>query len=256
MVANAGVLWHLQRDQSPGAAQGCDHPVVVHGRKEAFSDRVAAPRTRVATASLRSPAASPGQPASCWPCWSGGSPTWAAPGPSATPTPWPSWPPSTVVSSRARWATSDPRRDRSRPGAQSIADVEAIRQRFNALNPYDTEAVPDMSEAGGHGHLLRHLGQALCPLRPGRPGRAGLRPGSPALRARARATSSTRPILIPRTGMDRGPMAGDRPAEATAGSPNCRRWINRPTMVRTTVTSPPVLRAFRHVNEGRTFADR
>ena len=38
--------------------------------------------------------------------------------------------------------------------------------------------------------------------------------------------------------------------------PELPSWIHRPTMVRTTVTSPPVLRAFRHINEGQPYSDR
>ena len=56
-------LRDLQRDQPPNPEEGgSTTPVLVHGRKEAFRDRVALRRTRDGTAFLRSPgAASPGR---------------------------------------------------------------------------------------------------------------------------------------------------------------------------------------------------
>lgn len=38
--------------------------------------------------------------------------------------------------------------------------------------------------------------------------------------------------------------------------PTLPAWLGRPTMVRTTITSPAVLRAFRHHNKGQAYADQ
>ncbi|MGD0894583.1 MAG: hypothetical protein ABSA08_00970 [Acidimicrobiales bacterium] len=139
--------------------------------------------------------------------------------------------------------------------ALSFDQVESIRHRFAALNPYDEEVVPSilkdeatamcfaisakryalyrLDEAGEPIFLEEHppsehgLGQLLNPLGP----------------------KSEDPRWIPQIWSVILHEALGLPVERP-------RWFARPTMIRTTVTSPAVLRAFRRFNEGKPYADQ
>jgi hypothetical protein len=134
--------------------------------------------------------------------------------------------------------------------------VESIRERFEALNPYDEGAVPgsilkdeatatcfavsakryalyDLDEAGEPVFLDDHppsehgLGQLLNPLDPDDDDRRWI----PQIWS-----------VIVREALG---LPVERPS-----------WFERPTMIRTSVTSPAVLRAFGHLNEGKPYRDQ
>jgi hypothetical protein len=138
----------------------------------------------------------------------------------------------------------------------SFEQVEGIRKRFDALSPYDPGAVPgsilkdeataacfaisakrytlyDLDEAGEPVFLEDHppsehgLGQLLNPLDPEDDDRRWI-------------PQMWSVILRQALGL---------PVER----PN---WFERPTMIRTTVTSPAVLRAFQRLNEGKAYVDQ
>jgi hypothetical protein len=139
--------------------------------------------------------------------------------------------------------------------ALSFDQVEAIQARFEALNPYDQEAVPsilkdeatatcfaisakryvlyDLDEAGNPVFLKDHppsehgLGQLLNPLDPEDEDRR----------------------WIPQMWSVIVHEALGLPAERPS-------WFERPTMIRTSVTSPAVLRAFGRLNEGKPYDDQ
>ena len=140
--------------------------------------------------------------------------------------------------------------------ALSFDQVEAIRGRFEAPNPYDQDAVPksilkdeatancfaisakryclyDLDDAGEPVFLEEHppskhgLGQLLNPLDPDDDDREWI----PQMWS-----------VILREALE---LPVERPS-----------WFERPTMIRTSVTSPAVLRAFQHLNEGKLYVDQ
>jgi hypothetical protein len=139
--------------------------------------------------------------------------------------------------------------------ALSFDQVAAIRAHFETLNPYDGDAVPSilkdeatatcfaisakryvlyrLDEAGNPVFLEDHppsehgLGQLLNPLDPEDDERRWI----PQLWS-----------IILREALG---LPAERPS-----------WFERPTMIRTSVTSPAVLRAFQHLNEGKPYADQ
>jgi hypothetical protein len=139
--------------------------------------------------------------------------------------------------------------------ALSYTQVDAIQARFDALSPYDRSVVP---------RLLKLEAESLCygvsakryalytwdedgdPVfdenHP--PSQHGLghflNPTDPDSDDRDWITDLWRIIVRRAQG------------RSTAEPP----WLSRPTLVRTTVTSTPVRRAFRRFNEGRTYRDQ
>jgi hypothetical protein len=139
--------------------------------------------------------------------------------------------------------------------ALSFDEVESIRKRFEALSPYDAEAAPtilkdeatatcfaisakryvlyDLDEAGEPVFLKEHppsehgLGQLVNPLDPEDEDRHWIPQMWSVILRQALGLPVERP-----------------------------RWFARPTMIRTSVTSPAVLRAFGHLNEGKPYAEQ
>jgi hypothetical protein len=139
--------------------------------------------------------------------------------------------------------------------ALAFNQVEDIRNRFEALNPYDEDAVPsilkdettatclaisakryvlyDLNEAGNPVFLEDHppsehgLGQLLNPLDTEEDDRRWI------------------------------PQMWSVVLRETLGLPVERpSWFERPTMIRTSVTSPAVLRAFGRLNEDKPYVDQ
>ena len=136
----------------------------------------------------------------------------------------------------------------------TFAQVDTIRERFSDLNPYDRAAVPDVLKLETQAHcyaisakryalyslddhgdpvfvhddkLSKHgLGHFLNPANPGSDGQAWIKDLWRMIISKAHGRATEPP-----------------------------EWMYRPTMVRTTITSPAVLRAFRRLNEGRTYAE-
>ena len=254
MVANAGSYGIYSEINPRARRKGVTTPVVVHGRKEAFSDRVPAPED-------------PGR--YCFPpfasCITGAARLMLA------------MLERCVTDKGGTWAFCDTDSmaivatkegglvpcvggslltPEGTPAVRALSEshVEEIRNRFNALNPYDIKAVPhilkkdplttcyaisakryalyDLSDEGepvfvdDHPPSEHGLGHFLNPTDPESDDRGWIE-------------ALWRVIVL----------------RAYCKDPELPDWIQRPTMVRTTVTSPSVLRAFRRVNEGRSFAD-
>lgn len=139
--------------------------------------------------------------------------------------------------------------------ALSYAQVESIRRTINALNPFDRDAVPeilkleatatclavsvkryalyDLDEEGEPVFLDDHLpsenglGHFLNPADPGSPSKDWIKDVWRVVIGHAYGREVVRPA-----------------------------WIDRPTMVKTAISSTPVLRAFRRLNEGKTYAEQ
>ncbi len=160
-----------------------------------------------------------------------------------------------VVSYRARVGTSAWMTGRMRFCALSSTQVEAIRDRFNALNPYDRTAVTQ---------ILKHEAEGLC-----------------------LAISAKRYALYNLDDQDEPNFLVDHPPsehglghyldpadpsaprklwirelwhrfvlQAQRRDPEPPSWFDRPTMMRATVTAPAVLRAFSGLNQDRNYRDQ
>ena len=139
--------------------------------------------------------------------------------------------------------------------ALSHAQVEAIQERFNALSPYDRRAVPQLSTRDARGicysvsakrYALYDLDEHGHPVfgEQSKPSEHGLgqflNPTDPSSNDRQWIRGMWQAVLDRVHGFE----------------PTLPDWLGRPTMVRTTITSPPVLRAFRHHNGGQAYADQ
>lgn len=139
--------------------------------------------------------------------------------------------------------------------ALSYTQVESIRRTINALNPFDRDAVPeilkleatatclavsvkryalyDLDEEGEPVFLDDHLpsenglGHFLNPADPGSPSKDWIKDVWRVVIGHAYGREVVRPA-----------------------------WIDRPTMVKTAISSTPVLRAFRRLNEGKSYAEQ
>jgi len=143
------------------------------------------------------------------------------------------------------------------PACRSLTyeQVESIRGRFTSLNPYDPGVVPDLLKLEETAHCyaisakryaLYNLDKKGEPVFPNDhpPSEHGLghflNPTDPGSEDREWIQALWRIIIQKAHGKEVDPLY----------------WINRPTAVQTTVTSTPVLRAFRHLNEGRPYVDQ
>lgn len=137
--------------------------------------------------------------------------------------------------------------------ALSQQDVEGIRQRFRQLNPYDPDAVPDLLKleatepcfaVSAKRYALHDLvdGEVVFPEDhlPSRSGLGQFLSPNPDHKGRAWIYELWRAVLRQLYGLDVPDAA----------------WLDRPMVVRTTVTTPAVLRAFRHLNAGRDYRDQ
>jgi hypothetical protein len=139
--------------------------------------------------------------------------------------------------------------------ALSYDEVEAIQARFNALSPYDPTLVPNLLKLEAEGlcysisakryaiYTLDDDGEPVFdPDHP--PSEHGLghflNPTDPESSDRAWITELWRIIIRRVHGRETPPP----------------RWLGRATMIRTTVTSSTVRRAFRRLNKGRRYADQ
>ncbi|MGO8870618.1 MAG: hypothetical protein ACLQPH_04315, partial [Acidimicrobiales bacterium] len=139
--------------------------------------------------------------------------------------------------------------------ALSYTQVNSIRRRFGALNPYERDAVRDILklEATANCFAVSAKRYALYDLDSN---------GDPVFGPDHKVSEHGLGHFLNPT----DPDSEDRNwikdiwqrvlMEAHGKEFEIPKWLNRPTMVRTTVTSPPVLRAFRHLNEGRPYADQ
>ena len=164
------LLWHLQRVQPPGAAEGGDDP----GRGPRSEGGLHRPGggtggSRASTASPRSPACITGAArlmlAMLERCVTDLGGTWAFCDTDSM----------AIVATEdggshpmSRLAPSDCPKGHEAVRALSYAQVEAIRERFNRPQPLRPGGSPAHPEVGApeRSLLLGHLGQALCPLRP------------------------------------------------------------------------------------------
>ncbi|MGO8872375.1 MAG: hypothetical protein ACLQPH_13425 [Acidimicrobiales bacterium] len=252
LVANAGAYGIYSEFNARERRKGETTMVDVHGRKEVFSDRVAAPED-------------PGK--YCFPpfaaCITGAARLMLA------------MLERCVVDLDGSWALCDTDSmaivatehgglapcpggpERLPDGTEAVralscAQVEAIRERFNVLNPYDCTAVPEILklDARGFCYSVSAKRYTLYDL-----------------------DADGRPVITKYSEHGLGhflnptdPGSGDRQwipgiwqiaLDRVRGfEPNLPAWLSRPTMVRTTVTSPAVLKAFRHHNEGKEYADQ
>jgi hypothetical protein len=139
--------------------------------------------------------------------------------------------------------------------ALSHPQVEGIRDRFSALNPYDRTVVPQILKHEAQGvclavsakrYALSELGQHgeskfFADNPPSEHGLGQyLNPSDPAAESKEWIRELWRWIVLTTHGAD----------------PTRPEWFGRPTMMRTNVTSPGVLRAFRHQNEGKPYPNR
>jgi len=126
--------------------------------------------------------------------------------------------------------------------ALSYAQVEAIRERFNALNPYDRATVPEILKLDARGLCYSVSAKRYALYSLDADGRLGhfLNPTDPGSEDRRWIPGIWQIVLDRVHGFE----------------PTLPAWLPRPTLVRTTVTSPAVLRAFRHHNEGKDYADQ
>ena len=255
MVANAGAYGIYSEINPRARRKGETTPVLVHGRKEAFQDRVAAPED-------------PGR--YCFPpfasCITGAarlmlallercvtdlSGTWALCDTDSM----------AIVATESGGLVPCPggplRAEDGTAAVHALSDdqVETIRQRFASLNPYDPAAVPQILKRetphpvtclaiSAKRYALYDLDDAgeLVFVKDHPPSEHGLghflNPTDPDSEDSEWINALWRVIVLRGYGLDPGLPA----------------WSDRPTMVRTTVTSPPVLRAFRHLNEGKSYA--
>ena len=257
MVANAGAYGIYSEINPRARRKGETTPVLVHGRKEAFRDRVTAPED-------------PGR--YCFPpfasCITGAARlmlallercvtdlggTWAFCDTDSM----------AIVATETGGLVPCPggplRTPEAADAVQALSNdqVEAIRRRFVSLNPYDPVAVPQILKRetsnpvtclaiSAKRYALYDLDAREEPVfvddHP--PSEHGLghflNPTDPASEDHNWIAALWWIIVLRIHGQD----------------PELPAWSGRPTMVRTTVTSPPVLRAFRHLNEGRPYVDQ
>ena len=137
--------------------------------------------------------------------------------------------------------------------ALTPAQVLAIRNRFGALNPYDPGVVADVLKEEDSGtcyaisakrYAIYRLDEVGFPVfvQGDKLSRHGLghflNPGDLGAERNAWIKELWQVIIL---------RAHDQPA-------NLPLWSERPTLVQTSVTSPAVLRAFRHINDGLPYA--
>ena len=133
--------------------------------------------------------------------------------------------------------------------------IQRIRDRFNALNPFDPVAVPDILKLEHTAkclaisvkrYALYHLDGNAQPvfLKEHAPSENGLghflNPADPGSTNKDWVKDLWRIVI----------------AHAYGREIVLPTWIHRPTVVRTTVSSTPVHRAFRHVNRDASYADQ
>ena len=253
IVANAGSYGIYSEFNPQERRKGFTVPVLVHGRRAPFSDRVAAPED-------------PGK--YCFPpfasCITGAARlmlgmlersvtdlggTWAFCDTDSM---------AIVANEHGGLIPCPGGSERLGDGTQAVsalttAQVEVIRLRFNELNPYDPAAVSDVLkvEAVSHCFAISAKRYALYNL-----------------------DSNDSPVMVDgdktsRHGLGHF-MNPDNPGtdnqewikafwrvniqRAHGFDPVLPPWIDRPTAVQTTISSPPILRAFRHLNAGLSYA--
>jgi hypothetical protein len=254
-IVNAGSYGIYSEFNARERRQGETTPVQVHGRKEPFNDRVAAPEdhgrycfppfascitgaARLMLAMLERMVTNLGG-------------TWAFCDTDSM----------AIVATEEGGLVACPGGPYRLPdGTESIralsrVEVEAIRERFNEINPFNPHAVPDilkleaeatclaisvkryalynLDKRGDPIFLKDHplsengLGHFLNPADPGSPSKEWIK--------------DIWCIII---------------AHAYGQEVEPPHWIDRPTMVRTTVTSTQVQRAFRHMNRDVPYAEQ
>ncbi len=138
--------------------------------------------------------------------------------------------------------------------ALSYSDVEQIRQRFRQLSPYDAEAVPDLLKlevtatclaVSAKRYALHTVGSGgevefVDDHLPSKSGLGQFLSPDPDGKGSAWIVEMWRSVLSGLLGKEQ----------------QLPSWRDRPMVVRTTVTTPAVLRAFRHLNEGRSYRDQ
>jgi hypothetical protein len=139
-------------------------------------------------------------------------------------------------------------------GALSYGQVEEIREIMNRLNPYDRSTVPDILklEATATCFAISAKRYALYDLDDGgipvflddhKPSESGLghylNPDDPDTESKEWIKPMWRVVIARGTGQEL-----EMPS-----------WFRRPTMTKTAVTSVAVQRAFRHLNEGRSYSE-
>lgn len=139
--------------------------------------------------------------------------------------------------------------------ALSFAEVESIRGRFNDVNPFNPFAVPEILKLEAKAmclaisvkrYALYHLDVegAVIFLDDHPPSENGLghflNPDDPGSPSKEWIKDVWRIIIAHVYDLQIEPP----------------HWLNRPTMVRTTVTSTPVQRAFRHMNKDAPYAQQ
>lgn len=252
-VANAGAYGIYSEFNAQERRKGVTVPVLVHGRKEPFSDRVASPED-------------PGK--YCFPpfatCITGAARLMLAMVERSVSDLGGSWAfcdtdsMAIVASSQGGLVACRGGSERLEDGTEAVrelttAQVETIRRRFNELNPYDPDAVSDVLkiEAESHCYAISAKRYALYNLdHEGAPvivegdksSRHGLghfmNPDDPGTDGQEWIKALSRVIIRRAHGLE-----SDLPY-----------WIGRPTVVQMTVSSPPILRAFRHLNDGVSYA--
>lgn len=255
IVANSGSYGIYSEFNPRERRRGVTTPVLVHGRKEPFFDRVAAPED-------------PGR--YCFPpfascitgaarlmlallerCVTDQGGTWAFCDTDSM----------AIVSTKRGGliaCTRGPERlPDGRAGVRALSheQVRDIRQRFTTLNPYDPGAVPDILklEVISHCYAISAKRYALYDLD---------RWGNPIF---------VQGDKLSRHGLGHFLNPDDQSSDgqdwikafwemiiskAHGKAVDVPKWLNRPTMVRTTVTSIPVLRAFRHLNDGYPYSEQ
>jgi hypothetical protein len=139
--------------------------------------------------------------------------------------------------------------------ALSYDQVESIREQFSSLNPYDQDAVPDILklEATATCFAVSAKRYALYDLDDN---------GNPDFGENPKVSEHGLGHFMNPTDADSEdrtwiPAIWRAIIQKTHGKdPDLPGFLSRPTMVRTTVTSPAVLRAFRHHNGGRSYAEQ
>jgi hypothetical protein len=254
LIVNAGSYGIYSEMNPRERRKGETTPVLVHGRKEPFSDRVEAPED-------------PGR--YCFPpfasCITGAARlmlamlercvtdlggTWAF----------------CDTDSMAIVATEIGGLIASPGGSARLADgteavtaltfdqVDQVRIRFRQLNPYDPDAVPDLLKLEVTSTCFAVSAKRYAPYTLGTdgtpefvedhpPSQHGLGQflnPDPSAKGKAWVAEIWRNVLY----------------ELHGRSAHLPSWLDRPMLVRTTITSPTVHRAFRHLNADKEYRDR
>jgi hypothetical protein len=253
IVANAGAYGIYSEFNPKERRKGFTVPVLVHGRRDPFFDRVAAPED-------------PGK--YCFPpfasCITGAARlmlgmlersvtdlggTWAFCDTDSM---------AIVATEHGGLVSCRGGSERSTEGGHAVraltaAQVEAIRQKFGELNPYDPLAVSDVLkvEAVSHCFAISAKRYALYNLD---------NKGSPVMVEGDKSSRHGLGHFMNPDDLDTDNQEWIKSfwrviiQRAHGLNPELPPWIGRPTAVQTTISSPPILRAFRHINAGLSYA--